>query len=158
MLDTSKFPMFHEIRVNGEDFALAHIDTYDLIVVWVRLAQIHTAMLKAGIDATGSERGISGVILATASLVNGFRIADIKPGGDLYPLIAAIHGVSPAGVPVPLVNDFDRKWSRRLTDLVAVCREAVTYYYPDFTQSFSAQALAAFRAGISEIAPETSAS
>lgn len=115
------------VRVRGRNYTISLMPTTEGIVCYLRLIQLGGKTLTAG---TGNRDGLELSVLGTVAFADNFRIADLQPGGDLYPLLCCISAEGFAGSIAPMI---DTMFAGRYAELLQLMKEAAAHNFPDFT-------------------------
>jgi hypothetical protein len=128
------------VRVRGRDYTISLMLTTDAIVAYLRLVQLGAGNFAA-LVGKGATEGVEVGVLMAQAFAHGFKIADLQPGGDLYPLLACVRL---EGQTQSIAGSFDTAFAGRLSELLAVLKEAAAFNFEGFTGDFTNEIAALF--------------
>jgi hypothetical protein len=133
------------VRIKGRDFHITHMLAEDALVVYMRLVALGSVTLTGGVGK-GAE-GLEVYTLAAKAFAADFRIADLQENGDLHPLLTCIRMDGQAG---SIAGTWSVLFAGRLSELLAVVKEAVAFNFPDFTGALARELLDLFAGALTQ--------
>jgi len=133
------------VRIKGRDFIITQMLAEDALVVYFRLVALGSVPLTSGVGTKAE--GLEVMALAAKAFAEKFRIADLHENGDLHPLLTCIRL---DGQATSIAKTWSVLFAGRLSELLAVVKEAVAFNYPDFTGALARELLDLFAGALTE--------